>query len=76
MFKMKVDINIDKKLMPKDENGNREEIINYIISYPNHIGRIRHNTEDEIRKIILNLQEVIKEADEWHKLNPKREGVN
>lgn len=70
---MEINVNIITKLMPHDEEGNREKIINYIIDYPDHNGRVRHNTEDEIRKILINLQEVVEEADKWHKLNPKKE---
>lgn len=69
---MKIEVNIDKKLMPrtkKDDSKSRPEIVNYIISYPDHRGRIRHNTEDEIREIAINLQEVIKEVDKWHEEN-------
>lgn len=73
---MKIEVNIDKKLMSKNKEGNREELINYIISYPNHRGRIRHNTEDEIRKLSENLKEVIKEVDKWHELNPVKEKTN
>lgn len=73
---MKIEVNIDRKLMPKDKDGNRKEIINYIISYPDHRGRIRYYTEDEIKEIALNLQEVVKEIDLWHEKNPEKEEVS
>ncbi|TET75164.1 MAG: hypothetical protein E3J56_01060 [Candidatus Aminicenantes bacterium] len=69
---MKIDVVVDKKLMPrteKDDPESRPVIINYIISYPDIHGKIRYNTEDEIRKISLNFQEVIKEIDKWHEEN-------
>lgn len=67
---MQIKVAIDKKLMSCDKDGNRPEIINHIISYPDIHGRIRHNTEDEIKKLSLNLIEVVSEAKNWHIKNP------
>ncbi len=73
---MEIKVNITKKLMPrtdKNDPKSRPEIVNHIISYPDHTGRLRHNTEDEIKEISANLQEVISEIDKWHSENPKEE---
>lgn len=72
---MDIKVDVKKKIMPPDKDGNEEVIINYVIAYPDHNGKKRFNTEDEIRKIFSNFQEVIKEIDKWHELNPEKEGV-
>jgi len=72
---MKIQVNIDKKFMPHDKKGNREEIVNYIVSFPDVYGKIRHNTIDQIVQMRDNFNEVISEFEKWEKENIKKEGV-
>lgn len=51
---------------PKDETKkiNKEIFLNNVIDFFDHNGRVRHMTEDELRRFSKNLNEVIKEFDQ------------
>lgn len=60
---MELKITEEKKAIMKDGKKIREEVVNRIIGHPDHKGKLRFHTEDELRAMCLNLNEVIEELD-------------
>ncbi len=48
---------------PKNKEDYEDKVVNKIISHPDHKGKVRNHTEDELREMKINLDEVIVEVD-------------
>ena len=38
-------------------------LLNYVVSYLDHNGRLRHHTEDELRRNLVNMNDALGEFD-------------
>ena len=52
-----------KKVQIEGSDDYEDKVVAIIIGHPDHKGKVRYHTEDELREMKTNLEEVIAEVD-------------